>query len=146
MKPLPIVYIAPIKTLTSLPICKFSSARRWFISSRRWVATVFDIIFSFRMRASFFQFGKHYSYVAFGETPFYQNCYQFRTLSLTYVRGGGPYPSGYSLPLLCSAFLLPLALVFALSVALWRPVSSLLLSFAGDALSSVVRPALLSKF
>ena len=60
-------------------------------------------------------------------------CYQIRTSSLIYVPVGVPYPSGYSLPLLCSASFLALALVHVLSVALLRPVSSILLSFAGDA-------------
>ena len=69
--------------------------------------------------------------------------YQIRTSSLTYVRGGAPYPSGYSLPLLDSASLVALALVHALSVALPRPVSSLLLAFADDASPSVGFSALL---
>ena len=73
------------------------------------------------------------------------DCYQIRMSSLTYVRGGTPYPSGYSLPLLGSASLLALALVHALSVALLRSVSSLLLSFAGNASPSVGLPALLSR-
>ena len=63
---------------------------------------------------------------------FYQNYYQFRTPSLTSIRGGAPYPLGCSLPLLGSAPLLVLSLVDALFVALLRPVSSLLLSFADD--------------
>ena len=64
-------------------------------------------------------------------------CYQIRTSSLTYVPGGAAYPSGHSLPLLCSASFLALTLVHAFSVSLLRPVSSILLSFAGDALLSV---------
>ena len=71
------------------------------------------------------------------EFLFIPNCYQFRTSSLTYVRGEALYPSGYSLPLLCSAFLSALALVHALSVALLRPFSLLLLSFARDASPSM---------
>ena len=72
-------------------------------------------------------------------------CYQIRTSSLTYVRGGAPHPSGCSLPLLSSASLLTLALVHALSMALLRPFLSLLLFFAGDASPSVGLPALLSR-
>ena len=52
--------------------------------------------------------------------------YHIRTSSLAYLRGGAPYPSGYSLPLLGSASFSALALVHALSVALLRPVSLLL--------------------
>ena len=66
------------------------------------------------------------------------DCYQANTSSLTYVRGGTSYPSGYSLPLLCSASFLALALVHVLSVAFLRPVSSILVSFAGDASPSVL--------
>ena len=73
------------------------------------------------------------------------DCYMIRTSSLTYVRRRAPYPSGYSLSLLGSALLLALALVHALSVALRRPFSSLLLSFAGDTSPSVGLPALLSR-
>ena len=65
------------------------------------------------------------------------NCYQIRTSSLTYVRGGASYPSGYLLPLLCSTSFSALALVHVLSVALLRPVLSILLSLASDASSSV---------
>ena len=88
--------------------------------------------------ASFPRFGKHYSYVAFGKIHFF-----IRTVTsserrhLSHVRRGASYPSGHSLPLLCLASLSALALVHVLSVALLQPVSSILLSFAGDALPSV---------
>ena len=80
----------------------------------------------------------------------YQNCYQFRTSCWTYVPGGASYPSGHSLPFLCSASLSALAQVHVLSLALLRPVSSILLSFAGDGSPSVglqaLRSHLLLKF
>ena len=67
-----------------------------------------------------------------------QFSYALANLSfLTYVPGGAPEPPGHSLPLLCSASFSALALVHASSVSLLRPVSSILLSFSGDASPSV---------
>ena len=91
------------------------------------------------------RFGKFCCHVAFRKIHCLPNCYQFRTSFLTYVPGGAPYPLGHSLPLLCSAPFLTLALVHVLSVALLRPVSSILLSFPGDASPSVGLLALRSR-
>ena len=129
----------PSRASQLLQVACFSSARRCLSALRRWVATVFHNIhtqFPYAL-ANFSRFGKHCCYVAFRKFHCSPNRYQFRTLFLTYVPGGAPYPSGHPLLLLCSASFLALALVFVLSVALLRPVSSILLSFAGDASLSV---------
>ena len=131
------MYIAPIKPLL-LQAASFSTARRRFSSLRRWVTTVFHNILRFRMRLQTPLDSASITLMLLSVKLFlYQNCYQFRTSTLTYVRVGAPYPSGYSPPLLCSASLSALALVYTLSVALLRSFSLLLLSFAGYASPSV---------
>ena len=79
MELLSIAYIAPIETMTLLQAANFSSARRWFIFSSRWVATVVHAIFSFRVRlqssldsASIALMSHSVKFI------FYQSCYQFR--------------------------------------------------------------------
>ena len=141
MNLLSIVYIALIEAITSPPGCKllYCAEMPQFIQPLGSNSLSQHTQFPYAL-TSFSRFGKHWYYVAF----------QFRTSSLTYVRRGAPYPLGQSLPLLCSASLSVLALVHVLSVALLRPVSSMLLSFAGDALPSVsllaLRSHLLLKF
>ena len=121
-----------------LQAASFSTARSCLSSLRRWVATVFHDILSFRMRLQAFLDSASIAVTSLSVKLFlYQNCYQFRTSSLTYVRGGAPYPPGHSVPLLYSASLSALALVHVLFVALLRPVSSILLSLAVDASPSV---------
>ena len=140
------MYIALIETITS-PSCKlFYCADMSHSSFRRWVVTVFHNTFSFRMRLQSSLDSASIALMSLSvKNISYQYCYQFRTSSLTYVRGGAPYPSGHSLPLLSSAFLSALAMVYVLSVALLRSVSSILLSFAGDASPSIGLLALRSE-
>ena len=87
MNPLSIVCIASIETITSSPGCKFSPARRCLSFFRPWVATVFVNILSFRSRlqasldsASITVTSHSVKFIV------HQNCYQFRTSTLTYVR------------------------------------------------------------
>ena len=107
MEPLPIVYIAPIKTMTSPPGGKLFYCVEMF----QFLTAAFHTILSFSMRL---QASLDLVYMTLTSMSlsiifiFYQNCYQFRTSSLTYVRGGAPYPSEYYFPLLGSASLLAL--------------------------------------
>ena len=100
--------------------------------------------------AIFSRFGKHCSYVAFGKIHFTPNLLPAQNVVFGLCSRRSFYPSGHTLPLLYSASLSTLALVHVLSVALLRPVSSILLSFAGGASPSVdllaLRSHLLLKF
>ena len=138
MNSLSIVYIASIETITS-PGCNFFYCAELpeFLQAVGSNGLPQHAQFPYA-RARFSRFGKHYSYVAFGKIHFYtKTATSSERRLLSHVRGEAPYPSGHSLPLLCSASLSALALMHVLSVALLRPVSSILLSFAGDASPSV---------
>ena len=146
-KSLSIIYIAPIETITSFPgrelfyyaeMCQFLE----LVGNN---GLPHDTQFAYAL-ASFSRFGKHYSYVAFGKKYFIPKLLPVQNVVFDLRSRKTSYPSGHSLPLLGLAPLLALALVHALSMALLRPFSSFLLSFAGDASPSVGLPALLSQF
>ena len=144
MNPLYIVCIASIETITSPPGCKlfYYAEMSQFLEAVGSNGLPQHAHFPYAL-AIFSRFGKHCSCVAFGKNHFILKLLcQFKTSSLTYVRGGAPYPSGHSLPLLWSASLSALALVHVLFVAFLRLVCSILLSFASDASPSIGHLAL----
>ena len=140
----PIVYVAPVETMTS-PGCKLFSQSETVHLLESLGSNGFPCRTQFAYApAGFSQHGTHYSYVAFGKTHVQLKLLPDQNVVFNSRLRRSFLSARYYLPLLGSASLLALALVHALSVALPRPVSSLLLSFVGDASPSIGLLPLLS--